>query len=714
MLLYAFHFGLLATSNSFGDVSDIISVGNPLVSWSQQPAKLPDHAVLDTGICFQTSGSVQSINGHFSERGDPSWPRFLVLEPSTSPTHWQVLASSDARVVHWGRPTRLHLLTALMVKPGTCLGWFVSEEAAEVSSVELRPFQHPWILPTGKNRDTFAAVAVTANAEVGSVLDFHRLHFRSYALMAELVPAKSSFFNYALHFQDTLRQVWQMSHAAKEMKPEDCWKGLVREMCCIPAGIGTPWCFDGLYTYELCCKGFDDPSKAAIPGDLSKAFKPNFIEKGTLSPRPQISVDLFIRTYYGKMQELVHLLQSVALFWPSDWGVLVRLDGESIEDEHACALLPSWARCSLQPKPGFLSKIQKAFSHIDPFGAVSKGLERHQGIIWKEWSECLADQYSTADFIAISDSDVVFTTFGIPQLLFQPAEGQSGIRPVIWAHADNVQFPNTVAALNLPWEAEFMDSFPLVVNRSHFQTLRRRIVSLYGEDLPQNASESEIFDGSFLRYVQRVRELSEPGGESPCFHSMIGSTLWFFHREEYVWSIRHGHLSQLPLQHTCPRLRVAQHAAYWGRENWMSYGGLPYKHLSIGGRPAVLSDVAYAARSSTLILAGLCALPWMETNASPTSLLGRRTFSSEKGSSNFQLPDLGFLEVQRDLCRYGLGLAEATSHAEDRLLARAFPAQLWTRAESSYCGDLEVEKQLEEYRQLMRRLVFTVPATPTR
>ena len=75
-----------------------------------------------------------------------------------------------------------------------------------------------------------------------------------------------------------------------------------------------------------------------------------------------------------------------------------------------------------------------------------------------------------------------------------------------------------------------------------------------------------------------------------------------------------------------------------------------------------------------------------------------RTFSSEKGSSNFQLPDLGFLEVQRDLCRYGLGLAEATSHVEDRLLARAFPAQLWTRAESSYCGDLEVEKQLQERR----------------
>jgi len=28
------------------------------------------------------------------------------------------------------------------------------------------------------------------------------------------------------------------------------------------------------------------------------------------------------------------------------------------------------------------------------------------------------------------------------------------VRPVIWAHAENVQFPNTIAALNLQWQAE--------------------------------------------------------------------------------------------------------------------------------------------------------------------------------------------------------------------------------------------------------------------
>lgn len=52
---------------------------------------------------------------------------------------------------------------------------------------------------------------------------------------------------------------------------------------------------------------------------------------------------------------------------------LVVLDGDSAEDEHACALLPSWSRCSLQPKPSFLAKFTKPFSHIDPFGVAGKG-----------------------------------------------------------------------------------------------------------------------------------------------------------------------------------------------------------------------------------------------------------------------------------------------------------------------------------------------------
>lgn len=116
-----------------------------------------------------------------------------------------------------------------------------------------------------------------------------------------------------------------------------------------------------------------------------------------------------------------------------------------------------------------------------------------------------------------------------------------------------------------------MDSFPLAVKRDHFRLLRWHIVSLYGRDLTQNATEADQhFDESFVRYVLQVRKLSERVKgrvECPSFHSMMGSFLWSFHREDYVWSIRHGHLTGVPLQHTCPRLRVAQHASYWGREN---------------------------------------------------------------------------------------------------------------------------------------------------
>merc|ERR1712113_1071183 len=93
---------------------------------------------------------------------------------------------------------------------------------------------------------------------------------------------------------------------------------------------------------------------------------------------------------------------------------------------------------------------------------------------------------------------------------------------------------------------------------------------------------------------------------------MMGSYLFQHHRNDYAWSIRHGHLSGIEPHHTCPRLRVAQHVAYWGVDKWMAQTAYPFKHLKIGGRPAVLSEVGYGARANALVLAGLCAVPWVQ------------------------------------------------------------------------------------------------------
>lgn len=115
------------------------------------------------------------------------------------------------------------------------------------------------------------------------------------------IQMRNSFYHYAMRYQEILRQRWQ------ESSPnivDDCWfqGGLSPEMCCIPAGTGTDWCFDAVYTYERCCKGIQAPaawvpSKAALP---EVRDQPNFVEPdGTLSARPQLTVDLFIRSRFA-------------------------------------------------------------------------------------------------------------------------------------------------------------------------------------------------------------------------------------------------------------------------------------------------------------------------------------------------------------------------------------------------------------------------------
>ena len=703
-----------------GMLARAVEVGNPLVSWAHANQE-GGIVVLDTGICFQFPGLVSAVSAHFSNDVGDLWPFFLMLEHEEvdgaggTPTTWRVTANSNASCTSRGRPTRLQLSTPLPAKPGQCLGWYIAQPGSGVAYTDAAPYGQGWAHPDGKDKMVLSAVVdVSKEPAEGARLNFQKLHHRRYALKAEHQPDRNSFIGYATHLHQ------KPSQPASKGAFANCWRGMTPAMCCIPAGVGTPWCFDEFFTYERCCTpeaagatGGWTPSATSMPERMRSQLQPKLVDDGVRagqpSWRPDVSVDLFVRTYHAKMQELMHLLQSVAVFWPPSWGVIVVLDGESLEDERACAMLPKWIRCFLQPMPAFLKDFTPAFSSVDPFGHLG-GTQRQRGLVWKEWTECWADKYSTAQFIAICDSDVVLTTFGLPQLMFQPADGASSTaRAIIWGHADNAQFPNTVAALGLPLQAEFMDSFPLVINRRHFQSLRGHVGRLYGQE-PKNYSSNEHFDLAFYRFLAKIGELSG-GLECPSFHSMMGSVLWTYHRSEYVWSIRHGHLTGVALQHTCPRLRVAQHVAYWGKENWVTYAGLPETHLKVGGHPAVLSEVAYAARSTTLILAGLCAVQWMEFNASQfvSFAKSRQAFSFLLLDHGLRNPDAGLLEVQRDFCSHGLRLAEGRAELEERLLARTFPGQRWTATEALHCGSLQLENLLAEYHRLMQTIVFAVP-----
>lgn len=472
--------------------------------------------------------------------------------------------------------------------------------------------------------------------------------------------------------------------------------------CCSPSVVG-----------EL---GFD-PTKATMA-----APRPN---GGMLAPDgkpravPDIKVDLFVRTYHSKLEELSLLLRSAAFFWPPQWGVVVALDGGSDLDKAMCKLLPDWVRCILVERPAFYGQLNMTFRMLS--GRMAPGM------VWKEWSELWADRYSQAEYIAIIDSDVVFTTFATPQLLFEIGDDKRP-RPVIWGHTHDIYFPHTILQLVGPIVADFMDSFPLTVHRSHFQDLRRLVIKRHGsqrasakQSEPQTASaKARAFDRAFFAYVKAVHRTSADWnptsdcfkcGECPSFHAMMGSFLWANHRDKYVWSIRHGHLSGISLEHTCPRLRVSHHLAYWGSESVPEY---PLISMKISSKFPFFS-LGYITRATALIFAGLCEVPWRKRRENPANEssdgnhVGRISYGLGIDSDLLEgYRHYGLEDAQRDMCKHGTQLLDSTMESFQRLLTWRYPASPVHEAEVAYCGGLRPAALQAEYRHMMASLAFAV------
>jgi len=335
------------------------------------------------------------------------------------------------------------------------------------------------------------------------------------------------------------------------------------------------------------------------------------------------------------------------------------------------------------------------------------------GMVWKEWSECWADRHSSADYIAVMDSDVVLTTFGIPQLLFdQAADGR--LRPVIWGHAHEHYFPCTVEMLGLQQPLDFMDSFPLTVHRKDFAHARSKVVARFGQSrqalLGGAATGSAAFDHAFLEYVRAVHSRSVElgaGGECPSFHAMMGAILWNYRRDEYEWYIRHGQLAKVPLQFTCPRLRVSYHVPYWSHELTDHY---PVPSLKPHWQnPDPFGALAYSARALALILAGLCEVPWRRALV----WLGKHRLAfAMHVNSTTKLGSRAFEDVQRDLCTHGTQLVRGVSDPFQRFLSWRFPVVPVDDLEAAYCGGRRPSMLLREYRRLMGALAFVPDIGP--
>jgi len=130
-------------------------------------------------------------------------------------------------------------------------------------------------------------------------------------------------------------------------------------------------------------------------------------------------------------------------------------------------------------------------------------------------------------------------------------------------------------------------------------------------------------------------------GESLTFHSAMGAFLWNNRRREYFFSIQGGAQMGLPVEATCPSLRVALHATNLKRAAWNS------------------TEVSYVSEARGIMAAGLCGAAATHSRLSPADALLCAGAAYQASDLMARADDVGHAWTARE-----------SEHCERRSLAR--------------------------------------------
>jgi len=298
----------------------------------------------------------------------------------------------------------------------------------------------------------------------------------------------------------------------------------------------------------------------------------------------------------------------------------------------------------------------------------------------KELSLLRVNEWSRAEYVAVVDSDIVFVSFGAPEILFDRSSG--GFLPIIFGRANAGPFKATVMAMGLQWQAEFMDSFPLIINRLHVEQCQKYLVSRFCHEAASPYCRSrDAIDYAFFALQRETGALTR-GVEFPSFHSIIGSFLWNFHRTSYSWSIQYGHLYDLPLHFSCPFLRVTSHVSYTGTPE-----DPHFVSMRIGGAVAheKLGGGVYSKRAWRAIAAGVCAVRWRRLDPS-TGVVDDGPLS------------IGLARIRDEFC--------SDSRNISMLLLASGYDRPWTEREATHCAGRRPSVLLAGYHNLLEHYSF--------
>ena len=342
---------------------------------------------------------------------------------------------------------------------------------------------------------------------------------------------------------------------SKGQEGEDAWmSGVHPALCCLMPNdaphaallnLTSAQRCQHLLQHVRCCRPFFEANPVASQQLLMHSLLP-------APPTDNMRIHLWLTTSHEYQHFFGPFLESVSFFWPhARWQseVIVVLDEGVTQDEVWCEFFVKRSgnvRCALEPPPPPHPSAE--FDMKGVTFSFSRGLTRNN------WNKFFADKHTAdADWIAITEPDTIFYSEHLPELLFDWSQPEP--RPVMFG-AVVPQFVPVVLLLKLPWVAEFMDSFPMIVRPRHLQGLRHYMMQQLG---------ASTFEESFYTFIFLLEAWSAKRGWHHSsnsifgFESLLGSYLYEFHREEYFWSIRDGTRTNLPLHHACPSLRASRH-----------------------------------------------------------------------------------------------------------------------------------------------------------
>ncbi|CAE8585951.1 unnamed protein product, partial [Polarella glacialis] len=232
-------------------------------------------------------------------------------------------------------------------------------------------------------------------------------------------------------------------------------------------------------------------------------------------------VTLFVRTFVGERHLFASWRNSLDLFWPAEWPVVVVFD-DSRADRAFAASEAAGLHVAFERAPAEATQWRSIMA--------TSVYQNRSGYAQVQWSQFRADRVASTEFIAFTDVDAPFHAWAAQPALLE------GHRPRVLGrvqHEGVFGFRSSIEALGLDYGVDFMYALPFVVRRVDLAPARDWLALRMG---------AATFDQAFTRWLEEVKRLEVGSGRTfvnycPSMQNAMAYWLRAARKEAYAWHV---------------------------------------------------------------------------------------------------------------------------------------------------------------------------------